>query len=172
MNHLIKYFRDLEFHVLKSTEIATILLGAGVDFDNFKERGKLQFQENLIKCMMQVEKTLVDAASSVEKKSIIFCDRGIIDASTYMDKSNWNNMMEINGWSDRQILQRYVLVIFLESPQQIYYQTENNPTRKESFEESLQCAAKLKEAWKGHANLQFVSSKEIFDEKQRDVTGI
>lgn len=59
------------------------------------------------------------------------------------------------------------MVVFLESPEEKFYETVGNTTRHESFGEALESARKIKEAWKYHPNMEIIESKDNFDEKKR-----
>lgn len=40
-----------------------------------------KFQENLLRCMLQIENTFFELGESCEKDCLIICDRGAMDAA-------------------------------------------------------------------------------------------
>lgn len=58
------------------------------------------FQENLLRTMIQIENTYFELAKSCKRNCLIICDRGVMDASAYIETDKWERMKASNGWND------------------------------------------------------------------------
>ena len=57
------------------------------------------FQTNLLKTMMQIEKSFFDLAEESTKPQniLVICDRGAMDASAYIAREQWDRILEATG---------------------------------------------------------------------------
>ena len=56
------------------------------------------FQTNLLKTMMQIEKSFFDLGEESTKQNVlVICDRGAMDASAYISREQWDRILEATG---------------------------------------------------------------------------
>ena len=97
-NRVSDFFENLGWQVYRVPETANILLGGGVKFAELTPQGALDFQENLIKTMLAIENTYFDLAEACPKNCLIICDRGIMDATTFITPDEWVTICKKNNW--------------------------------------------------------------------------
>ncbi|KAI6647975.1 hypothetical protein LOD99_8303 [Oopsacas minuta] len=141
----------------------------------FTEIERYSFQFNLLKTILQLEKTFEDLAQFSKQNCIIICDRGTMDASVYCDEGMWDKMMkEFNTDCVAMRDARYNLIIHLvtaaDGASHFYLKAkENNPVRTESADEAIQLDNLLKKAWVGHPYVEVIDNSTDFDGKIRRV---
>lgn len=72
-----------------------------------------------------------------------------MDASAYIENSDWTKMKAENKWAEDQLLKRYDMVIFLESPEEQFFEREGNSTRTENYREALESDRKSEGSLEG-----------------------
>merc|ERR1739838_524756 len=93
---LCTFFENLGWKVYRVPETATILLSGGVKFTDLTEESAVDFQENLLKTMMQIENTYFKLAEASLKNCLVICDRGTMDASAFISPECWEAIMHKN----------------------------------------------------------------------------
>lgn len=78
--------------------MATVFAQGGIRLDMEGEARKA-FQENILKTMLAVEKTFLKVAT-LSANSILFNDRGGVDATVYLEDEEKMGMMSRNGWTE------------------------------------------------------------------------
>merc|ERR1711963_1359312 len=68
---LSTFFENLGWKVYRVPETATVLLGGGVNFADLPEYAQIEFQENLLRTMIQIENSFFALASPKEQSSTI-----------------------------------------------------------------------------------------------------
>lgn len=81
---LCTFFENLGWKVYRVPETANILLSGGVKFADLSADMAKEFQSNLLKTMLQIENTFFALAKKSNKKCLVICDRGAMDASAYI----------------------------------------------------------------------------------------
>lgn len=129
---------ELGFRVLVVPEAATLLMKAGV----FIQTGKMtfadavKFQINIMRSQMTLEDTFVEIALNSEVKTVILCDRGVMDGSAYTDDHIWQALLDETAWNTIQLRdRRYDAVIHLVTAANgasKFFTNENNEARSES----------------------------------------
>lgn len=99
--------------------------------------------------MLQIEDTLIEAEGSLDQNGLIFFIEGVMDASAYIENSDWTKMKAENKWAEDQLLKRYDMVIFLESPEEQFFEREGNSTRTENYREALESDRKSEGSLEG-----------------------
>ena len=61
------------------------------------------FQENLLKTMIQIENSFFDLANSTERNCLVICDRGAMDASAFISRDQWENILARNGLDEVEV---------------------------------------------------------------------
>lgn len=82
---------ELGFRVLIVPEAATMLMKGGVFIQTPKMTfaDSVKFQINIMRTQMNLEDIFVEIALNSEIKTVILCDRGVMDGSAYIDDHIW-----------------------------------------------------------------------------------
>ena len=77
------FFENIGWKVLCVPETATVLLSSGVLFYDFDDETRINFQENLLKTLLQIEDTINETAkyyvNEKHQNCMIIYDRGAMD---------------------------------------------------------------------------------------------
>lgn len=162
-NNLPKY----GYKVLFVPETATELIGGGVDYREC--RTNLDFQRCLLQLQLEKERIFEQAAASmVQDKFLIVCDRGAIDNKAYMTDLDFLRLCEELGTSEVELRDRYDAVFHLVTAAKgarSAYTNANNAARRETPEEAAALDDKLIAAWTGHPHLRVIDNSTGFEEK-------
>ena len=60
-------------------------------------------QENLLKTMFQLEDTYFSLACTQKRNCLVICDRGAMDASAYLPREEWEEILEKNSLNEVDI---------------------------------------------------------------------
>ena len=107
---------------------------------------------------------MTNYAVSVGTKSVILCDRGIMDGSAYVTDDIWNGVLEranINIVSARE--GRYDAVFHLVTAAdgaEPFYSLANNAARHESISEAINQDRKTQMAWHGHPHHVIIDNRD------------
>ena len=64
--------------------------------------------------MMQIENVFFDLAKSTVKNCLVICDRGAMDASAFISREQWENILARNNLNEEEIRDnRYDQVIIM-----------------------------------------------------------
>jgi len=154
-------------------ETANILLSGGIKFPDLTPQAAEAFQTNLLKTMMQIEKSFFDLAEESTKPQniLVICDRGAMDASAYIAREQWDRILEATGLDEVEIRDnRYDQVIHMVSAAngaEKFYSLDNHTCRSEDIDKAKELDKLVGEAWVGHPYLEVVdnSSHKNFDAK-------
>ena len=103
-SRLATFFENIGWKVYRVPETATVLLSGGVNFAELSEKAAEKFQANLLKTMIQIENSFFDlAASSSSQNCLVICDRGAMDASAFVSREQWDNILESNELNEVDI---------------------------------------------------------------------
>lgn len=166
----------------------------GIRFPDLTAEQQDQFQENLIKVMISIERTFFTLAASCKQNCIVICDRGIMDTTACklfrlfdlwfflclhfcfpyaidMPREAWERVQRENGWNSVELRDnRYNQVIHLVTSAdgaEEYYNMEGNPTRTEDVELARELDKRTVEAWVGHPYIDVIDNSTDFDTKMR-----
>ena len=96
-SRLATFFENIGWKVYRVPETATVLLSGGINFAELSEKAAEKFQANLLKTMIQIENSFFDLASSCSAQNcLVICDRGAMDASAFVSREQWDNILEAN----------------------------------------------------------------------------
>ena len=178
-------FESMGWRVFRVPETATILLGGGVSFGLLDEEQRLEFQENLLKTMFQLEDTYFALATTQRRNCLVICDRGAMDCSAYLPKADWEAILEKNCLNEVDIRDnRYDQVVHLVSAatgaEEHYTRYRRRPTRftttlprsnNKARSEDLALASTndrlVGEAWVGHPYYELIDNSTDFETKMR-----
>lgn len=166
---LSTFFENLGWKVYRVPETATVLLQGGVNFGELPNWAAIDFQENLLRTMLQIENTYFALAEASERNCLVICDRGAMDASAFVSKDEWENIMTKIGCDEVDIRDnRYHQVIHMVTSAkgaERFYTIEDHATRKEGLEEARFRDTKAAEAWIGHPYVDIIDNNCDFDNK-------
>ncbi|KAJ3090775.1 hypothetical protein HK102_002734 [Quaeritorhiza haematococci] len=161
-------FENLGWKVFRVQETATILLGGGVVFAEMTPELAYSFQKDILRVMMTIENTYINLArinASNGVKTVVICDRGAMDPSAYMERSEWLRMLSELELDELEIRDhRYDCVVHLVTAAkgaEAFYTLENNKTRSEGLDLARSLDDKIMNAWNGHAALQVIDNNSV-----------
>jgi len=173
-NRLATFFESLGWRVFRVPETATILLNGGISFALLTDEQRLEFQENLLKTMFQIEDTYFSLASTQTRNCLVICDRGAMDCSAYLPKQDWDKILEKNNLNEVDIRDnRYSQVIHLVTAArgaEEHYTRSNNKARSEDLSMAVQNDRLVGEAWVGHPYYELIDNSTDFEIKMRKLT--
>ena len=112
------------------------------------------FQQFVISTQLSLEDSIRNYARSCKQKSVILCDRGVMDGSAYVDEDTWNKVLRSNNMDSVAAREgRYDAVFHLVTAAdgaEGFYSLSNNNARHESVEEARSMDKKTQRAWNGH----------------------
>lgn len=166
-------FENMGWKVFRVPETATVLLSGGVNFAELSPDQAYQFQKDLLSVMLNMEQTYFNLADSDaelnNRKVLVICDRGAMDASAYIDRSDWQRILGELGYTDVQLRdERYDYVVHLVTAAdgaEDFYSKESNHTRSEGVDLAKQLDRLCQSAWMGHAYLDIIDNATDFDKK-------
>ena len=114
---------------------------------------------------MVLEDIFIDIALNSDMRTIILCDRGVMDGSAYTDENLWQALLDETSWNTIQLRdRRYEVVIHMVTSAdgaEEFYTGENNEARYESVEEAQRLDKKLINAWVGHPHFSIIGNKNV-----------
>eukprot|EP01049_Picozoa_sp_SAG25_P005114 SAG25_NODE_340_length_9458_cov_4.740571_1_plen_329_part_00 len=151
MERMRDFLSDRGFRVYTVPEAATILFSNGLAFADFDTEDKvLEFQTAILKTQMHLEDTFEQLARTVEKPSVLLCDRGAMDGSAYCSADSWRRLMSKTGLSSVEVREgRYNAVFHLQSAAEgaeAFYSNAGGH-RLETAEEARELDKKVLAAW-------------------------
>lgn len=165
------------FRVFFVPEAATFLWGNGVaPQDNKCDTDWVDFQRLLMQMQIRFEDCMVERAEkacegSDDLRSIVLCDRGVMDGKAYVSPEMWESVLSSQGFDEVSIRDtRYNAVLHMTTAAEgaeAFYTSENNPSRTEGVEEARILDRKIRDVWLGHPQ-QIVFSN---DAKENDGEG-
>merc|ERR1712038_37950 len=166
---LSTFFENLGWKVYRVPETATVLLGGGVNFADLPEYAQIEFQENLLRTMIQIENSFFALAEASERNCLVICDRGTMDASAFVSKQEWDEILQRNMCDEVDIRDnRYHQVVHMVTSAkgaEQYYTIEHHATRLEGLEEARERDTKAAEAWIGHPYVDIIDNNCDFESK-------
>jgi len=113
---------------------------------------------------MALEDFFLETALNSDRKTVIICDRGIMDGAAFNDSSVWQAVLDETGWNTIQLRdRRYEAVIHMVTcadGAETFYTCENNEARSQTLDESKVIDRKLIDAWVGHPHFSIISNKD------------
>jgi hypothetical protein len=168
---LSNIFESMGWRVFRVPETATVLLGGGISFNLLDDEQRLEFQENLLRTMFQIEDTYFSLATTQNRNCLVICDRGAMDCSAYLPKADWEGILEKNLLDEVDIRDnRYDQVVHLVSAAigaEEHYTRSNNKTRTEDIELARSTDRLVGEAWVGHPYYELIDNSTDFETKMR-----
>ena len=114
---------------------------------------------------MVLEDIFIDIAINSDVKTVIICDRGVMDGSAYTDENVWQALLDETAWNTIQLRdRRYEAVIHMVTAADgatDFYTDSNNEARYESVDQAIALDRKLINAWVGHPHFSIISNKDV-----------
>ncbi|KAK3084393.1 hypothetical protein FSP39_012821 [Pinctada imbricata] len=119
--------------------------------------------------MKQIEDTFFELAKTCDRNCLVICDRGLMDASAYLEKEDWARMKTDNNWSEIDIRDnRYNQIIHMVSAAngaEAFYTLDGHKTRHEGMEMARTLDKITAEAWVGHPYYDVIDNSTGFESK-------
>ncbi|KAG5881998.1 hypothetical protein JTB14_028599 [Gonioctena quinquepunctata] len=172
---LCTFFENLGWKVFRVPETASVLFSGGVKFSDLDENEVVNFQENLLKTMLQIEDTFFELGRTCKRNCLIICDRGAMDASAFISKEKWESIMSENSWNSVELRDnRYNQIIHMVSAAngaEEFYTLEDHTCRSESVELARELDIKAAASWVGHPYFDVIDNSTDFEDKIRRMIG-
>ena len=135
-----------------------------------------KFQEFVLDKQLFKEKLYLDAVDFYGDKTVIICDRGIMDQLAYINKDKFEVLMKERGMSFNDGFAWYDCVLHLvtaaDGAEEFYQWNDpnkpdsgNNAARRESPEEARHLDKKTLNSWVGHPHLKVIDNSTNFSDK-------
>ena len=161
-------FQERGYHVIVVPEAATILINSGIRPFGNNGLPMYDFQKYVMQLQFQLEEYAERAAEEIPAKTIIVCDRGLLDDKAYVSDDEYNKLLEKFNTTKMDLFNRYDLVMHLVTAaegKEEFYTTANNEARTETPEQAREKDRKTLEAWLGHDNLKIIGNDTEFSVK-------
>ena len=76
-------------------------------------------QENLLRTMIQIENSFFALAEASERNCLVICDRGTMDASAFVSKQEWDEILQRNMCDEVDIRDNRYHQVSANSPQPV-----------------------------------------------------
>eukprot|EP00088_Acartia_fossae_P054455 TRINITY_DN625_c0_g1_i16.p1 TRINITY_DN625_c0_g1~~TRINITY_DN625_c0_g1_i16.p1 ORF type:complete len:434 (-),score=171.11 TRINITY_DN625_c0_g1_i16:495-1796(-) len=166
---LATFFENLGWKVFRVPETATVLMSGGISFGELNEEQVLDFQEHLVVTMMALEETYFSMAEKCAQNVLIIADRGVMDASAFIDRDNWERILAKLNLEDIEISDnRYNQVVHMQSAAigaEKFYTTEDHSARFEGLELARERDRRAMDAWRDHPYVDIIDNRADFDSK-------
>ena len=154
-------------------EIATLLFGAGVPrgivaSGTMDER--IELQRRIMKIQIEIESSMINLAKTLNKPTVILCDRGVMDGKAFYNKQIWSTILSLEAWTDESLLNRYCGIVHLVTAAdgaESFYSASNNATRLETPEQAVQQDRQLQLVYESHPNKFIIKNDGGFDLKMK-----
>ncbi|CAO1318798.1 unnamed protein product [Diamesa tonsa] len=166
---LCTFFENLGWKVFRVPETATVLLSGGIKFSDLSNDEAYKFQENLLRTMIQIENTYFELGASCKRNCLIICDRGVMDASAYIDNDKWERLKSNNNWNEIELRDnRYNQIVHMVSAAngaEDFYSIEDHACRSEGVGLARDLDYKSAAAWIGHPYFDVIDNSTDFETK-------
>jgi len=165
LNNLKKVFAEKGFKVIIVPETATELMSSGIVVP---EIGMEAFNNILIERSINKEETTRKALKYINKNTIIFYDRGLLDIKAYLGEKILKKILKQYKLEEASAMNRYDAVFHLVTAAdgaEEFYTLLNNEARTETKEEAIELDKKIQNAWAGHKHFRIVDNSTDFKHK-------
>jgi len=174
LSHISSHLKSLGFEVYVLPETATLLIGSGVQYHGLTREQQLAHESSVIRFQRASEDAFVHRARQNDKPTVLLCDRGVCDERAYMNKDDFNMLLDqeqlkLGELRDRRYDAVYHLVSAAIGAEK-FYTNANNEARTETVDEAKELDHKTLEAWLGHPRLHVIDNSTDFETKIARVT--
>jgi CYTH domain-containing protein/predicted ATPase len=156
------------FAVYTVPETATLIGEAGIALGEAYSKSGKQLQTIILKMMMQVEDSIMQLATLLDKPSVILCDRGVMDCRAFTYPPIWDQILNENNWSNVGLRSRYDAIFYMVTAAdgaRAFYTNKNNKVRSEDAKHAKEVCEKNRIAWLGHTHLRVFDNSTNFATK-------
>ncbi len=160
-----KELTDKGYQVLCIPETASELILGGVTPWGMKS---LDYQLCQMKLQLFKEEIFEEAAKKIGNtdKTVIICDRGMMDNKAYMTDDDFDKAFQILGITALEMMNRYDSIIHMETAAKGEgYTLSNNNARTEDKEQAIRLDDMLINVWKKHSSFNVIKTTKDFNEK-------
>ena len=172
--HFSSALTKLGFDIYTVPEVPSILMTNGCKYPGLDGGQKLiDFETHLINLQIAAEDAFIGIAKSTGRKSVVICDRGVLDVPAYLPADKWQEVLNANNWKRETFLARYDMVLHLVSAAngaESFYTLSNNAARTETPEQARALDDKMVHCWDGHARRHVVDNTTDFANKLERTT--
>ena len=137
--------------------------GAMIQTHKLSLKDAVKFQINVMKTQMALEDIFLKIAINSQTKTVLICDRGVMDGMAYTDENVWQTLLDETGWSTIHLRdKRYEAVIHMVTSAdgaESFYTDANNEARYESKQQAITLDKKLVNAWVGHPHFAIIDNQ-------------
>lgn len=154
--------RDLKVFTYSCPECPTMLILNGASYPGDADSQRLlTFETSMLNLQLTMEDSFINIATTYDRPSVIFCDRGACDISAYLPRSLWKKVMAGSGYKEEALLDRYDAIVHLVTTAEgaeKFYTSANNQARTETLEEAKQMEIKTRMSWSKHKNRAIIEN--------------
>lgn len=173
---LATFFENLGWKVFRVPETATVLMSGGIAFGELNNEQVFDFQENLIKTMIALEDTYFTMAAKSDQNCLVICDRGLMDASAFIDRPEWMDLLNKLGLQEESMCEdRYHHVVHMVSAAngaEDFYSVDDHSARFEGLELARERDRRAMEAWEEHPYVDVVDNRADFETKLKHLVDL
>lgn len=161
-------FEERGYHVIVVPEAATILINSGIRPFGKDCLSMYNFQKYVMDLQFKFEDLATNAAEETSAKTIIICDRGLLDNKAYVTDEEYQQLVKTYNTTQFELLNRYDLVMHLVTAadgKEEFYTTDNNTARTETPKQAREKDQKTLLSWFGHDNLKIIGNDTTFSMK-------
>ena len=165
---IIEHFSSLGYKVFIIPEVPTLFSQAGMDYLTDNAAFFYEGEKATLEVQLALEDKFTRMAETIDKPTIIVCDRGTMDISAYMKPEMWKEITAGVGTTSEELRARYDAVLHLVSAAdgaEQFYTTATNAERTEGLELAREMDKKVIQAWSEHPYLRVINNHENFDTK-------
>jgi CYTH domain-containing protein/thymidylate kinase len=163
---------EMGFDVVCVPEVATLLIGSGIQPWLLNPAQLFIFQDRLIQTQLQLEKTLADLLrlkARDPRKTVLLLDRGCMDIKAYISPEQFDRLLARNRLEETDLRdKRYDAVFHLVTAAdgaEKFYTTSNNTARSEKPEQAREIDLRTRNAWLGQPHLRVIDNSTDFQTK-------
>ncbi|CAD5212088.1 unnamed protein product [Bursaphelenchus okinawaensis] len=163
----IKENYNSKWQVFTVSEASSFLYTGRVERHTLNENQIYQWQKDVLKTIQQLESVYDNIADhETARHTLIICDRGGMDPKAYTPgEDTWNKILEELQTDEKQLLERYHIVIQMHTAPKEFYSTVNNPYRRENYDEAAEINQKYEKLWRNHHNFHSVDNFDARDQQ-------
>ena len=163
---------SIGYQVVTVPEVATPIFenSGGYDPRWAGRDAHVQLQTILMKMQTHQEDAFTAIASLRPAPAVMLCDRGALDGFTFCSQSEWQQVLDGVGTTERKLLDRYDVIIHLASTaldaeyERFYEWGEgsNNPSRFHNPAQAKRADQKTRQIYERHRNYHMIKNQETF----------
>lgn len=162
-----------DYDVIWIKESATEIITSGVK--PYKGiTSPIVFQKTLFKMQYFKEELYRTMERESNRKFVIICDRGLLDAKAYMTNEEWQEILREEGITEIEILSRYKAIFHMVTAangaeEAFEKKRAENPARSkdETRDVAIALDEKIKEAYLGHGEIYYIGNDTDFEGKKQ-----